>query len=363
MQSSVSLRRASHWVVLPVVAIGLGTLVAVFSSRHQAATPEEENPAGTGPALTLSTNSFDFGETLDGNRLRRTVTVSNTSPRPVEVVTIRTTCGCTAMIDQLPIRIEPGEARELSFELNTERTAGPIRSQVAIETEEPGGRQTYPIRVTALVRLSATLSTDTLDLGALRRGDTKQGEVVVSVHKPTDAAEPLKLMSVPQGLRAVMKEVTPPGGSPRQWRIECSLNGTAVVDEPFDSDLVIAVPSTVDAHRRVRVRARPLTTVTANPNVVNFSFFDSTTSLTLEKPVTLSTSGGKCFHIVSVHPVDAPYVQGVTQQDGVEGTAVVQLIVDAKKCPKGFFKTKVRVTYECEDGEETVTLVAQGYCR
>lgn len=365
MQLSVNLRRMSFWI-LPVAAIGVGALAALFGPRlwtgASSASQGDEPPVDDEPALVLNTNSLDFGETLDGTRLRLPVTVTNTSSQPVDVVRIMTTCGCTAIVDALPIRIAAGEARELVFEMNTARTAGPVRSRIAIETQEHAGTRTYPLEAAARVRLAVTMSADLLDLGALRRTDTKRGEILVSLHRSSGDAEPLKFMSVPKGLRATLKEVKPVAGEPRQWRVECSLDGAAVMDEPLDADLVIAVPSTVDPHRRVRVRARSLTTVTAAQDVINFDFF-SPAAPPAEQPVALIASEGRPFHIVSVHPIDAPFVQATIEQDGDDGIANLSIHLNSTECPKGFFKGKLRVVYQCENGEEIVSLVAQGYCR
>jgi len=126
-----------------IVAFGLFGWGLLHLQRSEAA-PE-------GAALTLEPAAQSFGELPPGRDVPLTFTVRNRASHPVQVVGATSLCnpqGCVAAED-LPMRIPPRSARELSVTVET-KSAGDFTAGIVLYTDAHGQTE-IPLEVTGRV--------------------------------------------------------------------------------------------------------------------------------------------------------------------------------------------------------------------
>ncbi len=81
------------------------------------ATAQEEEPM-TGPKISFTEKSFDFGEITQGEKVEHVFEFENTGNEPLILSDVRTTCGCTA--PEWPKEpIAPGKKARLKVVFNS----------------------------------------------------------------------------------------------------------------------------------------------------------------------------------------------------------------------------------------------------
>ncbi|SNT24400.1 Protein of unknown function [Ekhidna lutea] len=82
-----------------------------------AATAQEEEPM-TGPKISFTEKSFDFGEITQGEKVEHVFEFENIGTEPLVLSDVRTTCGCTA--PEWPREpIAPGSKAKLKVVFNS----------------------------------------------------------------------------------------------------------------------------------------------------------------------------------------------------------------------------------------------------
>ncbi|MEO9481825.1 MAG: DUF1573 domain-containing protein [Ekhidna sp.] len=86
------------------------------------ATAQEEEPM-TGPKISFTEKSFDFGEITQGEKVEHVFTFENSGNEPLILSDVRTTCGCTA--PEWPREaIAPGKTGKLKVVFNSSGKMG-----------------------------------------------------------------------------------------------------------------------------------------------------------------------------------------------------------------------------------------------
>lgn len=160
------------------------------------------------PRLTLSQDSWNFGEIWHPQAASLTLIVKNEGTTQLEIGDVRTTCGCT-LAETGRKSVPPGETTEVKVRYNSEGKQGHVESKVIIESNDPQ-RPTVEMNISGVVNRAVTRT----PLGGLviRTLDTKPGQTG-TVKLENQMSEPMKLRlsgsSLQEWLDVEIKEVTP----------------------------------------------------------------------------------------------------------------------------------------------------------
>ena len=113
------------------------TLLVLFSFgfvNAQGLNLEEEPKQQAGvPVMTFDSESFDFGEITQGQKVTHTFKFSNTGTAPLVISRVQTTCGCT--VPTWPSQpIPPGEAAEIAATFNSQGKMGVQNKVITIHS-------------------------------------------------------------------------------------------------------------------------------------------------------------------------------------------------------------------------------------
>lgn len=103
------------------ILLTLVALMAVSAVRAQVA----------GPVITFTTNSIDFGDLAQGDKVSHTFQLKNTGTSPLIISNVAATCGCT--VPSWPKEpIAPGKSAEIKVSFNSAGKVGKQNSIVRI---------------------------------------------------------------------------------------------------------------------------------------------------------------------------------------------------------------------------------------
>ncbi|MBI4577021.1 MAG: DUF1573 domain-containing protein [Planctomycetes bacterium] len=126
-------------------AAGLATLLAVLLAASQA------TPQGAGPRLGLDATEHDFGRIADGAQPTHVFRFRNEGGAPLEVLEVRPTCGCTAVVLS-ERRIAPGAEGRLEVSFDSRRRPGLQIKGIWLRTNDPADRGRGPGMVELVIR-------------------------------------------------------------------------------------------------------------------------------------------------------------------------------------------------------------------
>ena len=132
--------------------------------------------------------------------------VTNPTGRPVRIVDVQTTCGCTKA--ELSAReLPPGAGATLVVEVNLRGRDGPFQNTTRLVTDDPSSPAwEYEVRTVALPR--AQFAPRTLFVGLVETGESRTAEAAVLLTVPAGAEFP-RLESVTASSPAVTVEPQP----------------------------------------------------------------------------------------------------------------------------------------------------------
>jgi tetratricopeptide (TPR) repeat protein len=137
-----------------------------------------------GPTISIQEEYLDFGNVYEGRVERKSLNVQNTSPNPVKITSVKTSCGCVS--SEWPRDpLQPGEQGEILVDLDSTGRDGPYHGKVFIFL---GESTTTPLiaDVHAHVNPMVTVEPAMLSLKGLTVGESMQAELLVRAHKPVD---------------------------------------------------------------------------------------------------------------------------------------------------------------------------------
>lgn len=108
--------------------------VEVVSSNPVAATPRE-------PLVAFEPPMVDFGAINAGSRAQQFVEITNIAGQGIEVVQVRTDCGClSVMQDEMPFSLAAGESMLVRIQMSPSSSAlGPERKEGRVSMVDPAG--------------------------------------------------------------------------------------------------------------------------------------------------------------------------------------------------------------------------------
>lgn len=88
------------------------------------------------PQITVNTEKYDFGKSIEGERLFYDFVISNSGNGDLIIKTVRATCGCTvAQPDKT--ELGPGESTKLHVEYNTTDREGEQQQYIYVYSNDP----------------------------------------------------------------------------------------------------------------------------------------------------------------------------------------------------------------------------------
>jgi hypothetical protein len=99
----------------------------------------QPTPDASKPTLDITEKVKDFGLVAKGEKLKATFEVKNTGKSPLEITSVRPTCGCTvASFDKT---IQPGAVGKIEAEVDTAAFSGPIAKSVLVFSNDEASPQ------------------------------------------------------------------------------------------------------------------------------------------------------------------------------------------------------------------------------
>ncbi|MBN1355600.1 DUF1573 domain-containing protein [bacterium] len=106
-----------------------------------------EEPHSTN-GLSVDHRIFDFGLVYSQNPLTHHFTLTNTSEREIQIIEIKSDCGCTASILDTDV-LKPGESATLKTVMTPELLEGKVNKNITVTSDLPGPRNWLEISLRA----------------------------------------------------------------------------------------------------------------------------------------------------------------------------------------------------------------------
>lgn len=126
MKRTLTLTFAFVWAL----AGGLAQPLSTFAQAAATAAP------GT-PALTLATNTYDFGRIKQGEAAKHTFYFTNTGSATLEIRDVKAGCGCTTM-GTWDKTVAPGQVGSIPLQFNSAGFSGKIHKSATVICNVPG---------------------------------------------------------------------------------------------------------------------------------------------------------------------------------------------------------------------------------
>ena len=168
------------------VALTCLTTVGLAVAQEQPTT----KPAGV-PRLELSTVDWNFGEAWQGEPLSKELTVKNAGDVPLEILDVKTSCGCTTPTKP-KTPLAPGESSTLTISYNSSSRVGPANQTVTVTSNDPA-QPSVGIKVSGTVKALYEIDPkDGLVFGQLYQTSKESKKVVITNDYPEKLALKLK---------------------------------------------------------------------------------------------------------------------------------------------------------------------------
>jgi hypothetical protein len=146
--------------------------------------------AGTAGAATWADGLFDelskdFGSVPRGPTLTHHFRVVNKTRQPVNILSVRVSCGCVSA-SALKTYLKPGEDTTILAQMDTTRFTGPKSVTVYVQFDQPNFEEVR-LWVQANGRNDFALSPDALAFGQVKRGGTPTATVNITFYGHTGA--------------------------------------------------------------------------------------------------------------------------------------------------------------------------------
>jgi len=128
--------------------------------------------------------SKDFGSVPRGPMLTHSFRVVNNTRGPVNIASIRVSCGCVSAV-ALKGHLQPGESTYIVARMDTTRFTGLRSVTIYVQFDQPAFEEVR-LWVQANGRNDFSITPDTLAFGKLKRGGTPTASVLLSFYGNTD---------------------------------------------------------------------------------------------------------------------------------------------------------------------------------
>lgn len=117
--------------------------------------------------LACGDPEHDFGRVRGGTHPSHEFVLTNTGAEPVELVTVKSSCGCLAVEENWPRRLDPGVSAAIRVTLDTANYQGRVTERVALRTAD-SNQPPVTLRIEATVwwPVEVTPRSATFEFGA-----------------------------------------------------------------------------------------------------------------------------------------------------------------------------------------------------
>lgn len=130
------IHRGSRFPYSVIAAGFLAFVLPVFLAPCRAAEGTTTVSAHSGPQLTLSETTHEFGRVPQGETLRHDFTLTNTGDAVLHITEVKPSCGCTTT-GEWPHTLAPGASGKLPIKIDTAHFSGPIVKTLSIVSDDP----------------------------------------------------------------------------------------------------------------------------------------------------------------------------------------------------------------------------------
>lgn len=128
MKKQAAIFFTAAWVAVIITAIGITGAVAADQSFGQ-------SPASA-PRAVLANKAYTFDEVLEGEVVSHAFVIENQGPVPLDILNIRTSCGCTTA--RRPKSIAPGSSGQIEVKGDTRGYGGHVfDKRITVYTNDP----------------------------------------------------------------------------------------------------------------------------------------------------------------------------------------------------------------------------------
>lgn len=242
------------WFILPAL---------LSASVSEADLPKVETSI---PGLVVNTLAHDMGDIFWGETASFTFLIHNSSDTPIELLPIRSDCGCTAEFDDEAV-LNPGDVRRLTVTYEPEYTEGAFSKKVTLYTNS--STESDPpnwLEFTLSGRIVSILSLDPWYV--FFKKVTEGQESVETIQVKADKGITVSIQNVTtdsEHLRAAIETVSPPESTAEsEWKITVTLLASAPVGA-FSGYVEILTDHPIQKTIRIRVLAYVRSAVSIYP--------------------------------------------------------------------------------------------------
>jgi len=278
--------------------------------------------------LAKGTTSHDFGTVARGAQVKHRFLIKNIYKVPLEITSIRVSCGCVTLKPQgqaqfvapqqltLPIKLQPNQESFIDVNMDARVFSGPKTVSIFV-TVGPQFISTATLQVTAVARQDVVFNPGTVDFGIVQGGQTPTQilDVEYSGTLEWQISEVVKNSSAPFQVK-VEELYRQPASRFRVGKVGYRFNVMLKSNAPpgaFKQDIILKTNDPNSPTLSVSVEGTVQASLTVAPSIVNFG------SLKV---------GDKAEKIVLVRGASRPFrILGV---DGLEGGLTVEVQNEAK---------------------------------
>lgn len=140
---------------LALVACKQENAAAKIDEANISAAAERDANSGKFPVMTFDKVEHDFGTIKQGDQVETKFSFKNTGEKPLVIVGIKGSCGCTIPNDWPRNAIAPGESGEFSVKFNSRGKKNLAQQTITVTANTEKGRETVKIKAMVEVPESA----------------------------------------------------------------------------------------------------------------------------------------------------------------------------------------------------------------
>ena len=119
-----------------ITFLALG-LVLVFAFSAFLVKKNLADPKNFAPAITFTSDKFDFGTIKQGPTLEGSFEFKSTGESVLVIKNIAPSCGCTGVVADEKKEYQPGETGTVKFSFKTEGRSGTNEKTIVVESNDP----------------------------------------------------------------------------------------------------------------------------------------------------------------------------------------------------------------------------------
>lgn len=155
------------------------------------------------PRIRVAEPTFNFGEADSTQVVEHTFVIENTGTSELEILHVRSSCGCT--IGNLSAsHIPPGGKSELLARLNLRGRSGPQRHTITLETNDPEQNR-FQLRIAGTAATELEVRPERVFFGPITPGENPEQEVTII----SRAGRPIQITGVDSDSEHFTAEVEP----------------------------------------------------------------------------------------------------------------------------------------------------------